>query len=157
MKHYWILAGYETLSTLPRIRLPSFSRTTSTSINIPRCQTRNLWRTERNLKRILRNCWTFLTLTWRKESIRTEPLVILRGESPRTLISSRIREVRGRWQWGEFSKKKAAQLKRKFSQVDKELADEALATLSRHLWFLASTSVLFSLVTSESWELFNIL
>ena len=57
----------------------------------------------------------------------------------------------------EFSKKKAAQLKRKFSQVDKELADEALATLSHHLWFLASTSVLFSLVTSESWELFNIL
>ena len=46
---------------------------------------------------------------------------------------------------------------KKFSQVDKELADEALATLSRHLWFLASTSVLFSLVTSESWELFNIL
>ena len=60
IKHYCILAGYETLCTLPRIRLPSFSRTTSTSINIPRCQTRNLWRTERNLKRILRNCWTIL-------------------------------------------------------------------------------------------------
>ena len=91
---------------------------------------------------------------------------------------------------------------KKFSQVDKLLADEALATLSRHLWFLAPTTVLFSLasekleeddksriavrlltlpkskemntglptypklsdktelrdlVTSESWELFNIL
>ena len=31
---------------------------------------------------------------------------------------------------------------KKFSQVDKELADEALATLSRHLWFLAPTSAL---------------
>ena len=44
-----------------------------------------------------------------------------------------------------------------FSQVGEELADEALTTLSHHLWFLASTSVLFSLVTSKSWELFNIL
>ena len=38
---------------------------------------------------------------------------------------------------------------KKFSQVDKELADEALATLSRHLWFLAPTTVLFSLASEK--------
>ena len=38
---------------------------------------------------------------------------------------------------------------RKFSQVDKELADEALATLTRHLWFLAPTTVLFSLASEK--------
>ena len=40
---------------------------------------------------------------------------------------------------------------KKFSQVDKVLAGEALATLSCHLWFLAPTTVLFSL-TSEKLE-----
>ena len=38
---------------------------------------------------------------------------------------------------------------RKFSQVDRQLADEALATLSRHLWFLAPTTVLFSLASEK--------
>ena len=38
---------------------------------------------------------------------------------------------------------------KKFSKVDKELADEALATLSRHLWFLAPTTVLFSLASEK--------
>ena len=38
---------------------------------------------------------------------------------------------------------------KKFSQVDKELADEALATLSRHVWFLAPTTVLFSLASEK--------
>ena len=33
---------------------------------------------------------------------------------------------------------------KKFSQVDKELADEAVATLSCHLWFLAPTSAVSS-------------
>ena len=36
-----------------------------------------------------------------------------------------------------------------FSQVGKELADEALTTLSCHLWFLAPTTVLFSLVSEK--------
>ena len=40
---------------------------------------------------------------------------------------------------------------KKFSQVDKLLAEEALATLSRHLWFLAPNTVLFTL-TSEKLE-----
>ena len=39
---------------------------------------------------------------------------------------------------------------KKFSQVDKVLADDALTTLSRHLWFLAPTlTVLFSLVSEK--------
>ena len=38
---------------------------------------------------------------------------------------------------------------RKFSQVDRQLAEEALATLSRHLWFLAPTTVLFSLASEK--------
>ena len=36
---------------------------------------------------------------------------------------------------------------KKLQQVDEEIADEALATLSRHLWFLAPTTVLFSLAS----------
>ena len=36
-----------------------------------------------------------------------------------------------------------------FSQVSKELADEALTNLSCHLWFLAPTTVLFSLVSEK--------
>ena len=38
---------------------------------------------------------------------------------------------------------------KKFRQVDQDLADEALATLSRHLWFLAPNTVLFSLVSEK--------
>ena len=38
---------------------------------------------------------------------------------------------------------------KKFRQVDQDLADEALATLSRHLWFLALNTVLFSLVSEK--------
>ena len=37
----------------------------------------------------------------------------------------------------------------KFRQTEKELADEALATLSRHLWFLAPSTVLFSLASEK--------
>ena len=37
----------------------------------------------------------------------------------------------------------------KFSQVDKELADEGLATLSRHLWYLAPNTVLLSLASEK--------
>ena len=38
---------------------------------------------------------------------------------------------------------------KKFRQTEKELADEALATLSRHLWFLAPSTVLFSLASEK--------
>ena len=38
---------------------------------------------------------------------------------------------------------------KKFRQVDQDLADEALATLSRHLWFLALNTVLFILVSEK--------
>ena len=38
---------------------------------------------------------------------------------------------------------------KKFQQVDKELADEALATLSRHLWYLVPNNVLFSLASNK--------
>ena len=38
---------------------------------------------------------------------------------------------------------------KKFQQVDKELADEALTTLSRHLWYLVPNNVLFSLASNK--------
>ena len=38
---------------------------------------------------------------------------------------------------------------KKFSQVDKLLAEEALATLSRHLWYLSPSTVLFSLASKK--------
>ena len=38
---------------------------------------------------------------------------------------------------------------KKFSQVDKLLAEEALATLSRHLWYLSPNTVLFSLASKK--------
>ena len=38
---------------------------------------------------------------------------------------------------------------KKFSQVDKLLAEEALATLSRHLWYLSPSTVLFSLASEK--------
>ena len=38
---------------------------------------------------------------------------------------------------------------KEFQQVDKLLAEEALATLSRHLWYLSPTTVLFSLASEK--------
>ena len=38
---------------------------------------------------------------------------------------------------------------KKFSQVDKLLAEEALATLSHHLWYLSPSTVLFSLASKK--------
>ena len=38
---------------------------------------------------------------------------------------------------------------KKFSQVDKLLAEEALATLSRHLCYLSPSTVLFSLASKK--------
>ena len=38
---------------------------------------------------------------------------------------------------------------KKFSQVDKLLAEEALATLSRHLWYLSPSTFLFSLASKK--------
>ena len=38
---------------------------------------------------------------------------------------------------------------KKFSQVDKLRAEEALATLSRHLWYLSPSTVLFSLASKK--------
>ena len=85
--------GVQDCLLILRIKLPSFWRTIRTSTSIRIWSTRNLWRTEINLKRISQKCW----------------------------------------------------IRRSFSQVNKLLADEALTTLSHHLWYLAPNNTLFSL------------
>ena len=85
--------GVQDCLLILRIKLPNFWRTIRTSTSIRIWSTRNLWRTEINLKRISQKCW----------------------------------------------------IRRSFSQMNKLLADEALTTLSHHLWYLAPNNTLFSL------------
>ena len=80
-------------------------------------------------------------------------LLILRIKLPnfwrtiRTSTSIRMWSTRNLWRT-EINFKRISQkcwIRRSFSQMNKLLADEALTTLSHHLWYLAPNNTLFSL------------